>query len=498
MELQFKNRVCACLGRAMKSGASQEVTQEVKLTEAMPDVGSVLTAWGQMIIRSKEWRGDTVRVSGGVMVWILYAPEDGGAPRCVDAWVPYQLRWDHVDGEQEGPVRVSPVLRFVDARNTSLRKLMIRVGAAAMAEGFYPKQVALYSPEELPEDIQIRRRTYPIRLMKEAGEKSYSVEDVLHISGEKASDILSYTVNPGITDCRVLGNRVVFRGNCNLHLVYCGKDGRLRTTDFEIPFAQFEELENTYGPDAVGDIRFAVTNMELEQTEDNSLNFKCGLVGQYLVDDLELIEVVEDAYSPLRNVQVKHEMPGLTVILEQREETIEINENLPGCTGELVDVDFLPDIPKLRWSGEEVTVDTPGSFQLLCYGEEGSLQSSGGQWERSMTIPADSGIAVSPELVAMERPQVIPGADHWELKGKILMKTSSYSESGIQMVSALEIDETEKDRSDCPALILCRADHENLWQLAKRCGSTVEAIRSANGLGEDEENLERLLLIPIM
>ncbi len=498
MDLQFKNRVCACLGRAMRSGSSQEVTQEVKLSEAMPDVGRVLTAWGQMIIRSKEWRGDTVRVSGGVMVWILYAPEDGSAPHCVDAWVPYQLRWDHVDAEQEGPVQVSPVLRFVDARNTSPRKLMIRVGAAAMAEGFYPKQVVLYSPEKLPEDIQIRKKTYPIRLMKEAGEKSYSVEETLHISGEEPERILSYTVNPGITDCRVLSNRVVFRGNCNLHLVYCGKDGRIHTMDFEIPFAQFDELENTYGPDAVGDIRFGVTNMELEQTEDNSLVFKCSLVGQYLVDDLELIEVVEDAYSPLRKVETKNETPDLTAILERREETIEFNEDVPGCTGEMVNVDFLPDLPKLRWNGEEVTVDMPGSYQILYYGADGALQSTGGQRESSVTMPADSGVIISPEISVAERPQVIPGVNHGELKGKILLKTNSCSESGIRMVSALEIDEAEKDRSDCPSLILCRADHETLWQLAKRCGSTVEAIRSANGLGDDEENPGRLLLIPII
>ena len=35
-----------------------------------------------------------------------------------------------------------------------------------------------------------------------------------------------------------------------------------------------------------------------------------------------------------------------------------------------------------------------------------------------------------------------------------------------------------------------------LWELAKQCGSTVEALRQANGLEDDLIREQRLLLIP--
>ena len=94
MELQFQSSTCRCLKAAARQVHNTELTQEVRLSDGMPDIGRILTTWGQIVLRSKEWQGDLVAVSGGIMVWILYAPEDGTPPRCLDAWVPFQLKWD--------------------------------------------------------------------------------------------------------------------------------------------------------------------------------------------------------------------------------------------------------------------------------------------------------------------------------------------------------------------------------------------------------------------
>ena len=58
MELQFNQTACQCLRQAVWEVKEQEQTQEVRLPDAMPDIGKVLGAWGQPLIRSKEWRGD--------------------------------------------------------------------------------------------------------------------------------------------------------------------------------------------------------------------------------------------------------------------------------------------------------------------------------------------------------------------------------------------------------------------------------------------------------
>ena len=69
MELQFEKQEMEYLRQALGAVKDQELTQEIRLTDAMPDVGRVLAGWGQPVLRSKEWQGSQIGASGGVMVW---------------------------------------------------------------------------------------------------------------------------------------------------------------------------------------------------------------------------------------------------------------------------------------------------------------------------------------------------------------------------------------------------------------------------------------------
>ena len=93
MEYQFSKNTFSYLKRAAWEVKNEEQTQEVKLSESMPDIGKILGIWGQPLIRSKEWRGSAMSASGGVMVWILYAPEEGDWQWKIDANEKYGTQW---------------------------------------------------------------------------------------------------------------------------------------------------------------------------------------------------------------------------------------------------------------------------------------------------------------------------------------------------------------------------------------------------------------------
>lgn len=207
MELQFQKSTCKYLDSVIREVQNTELTQEIRLSDGMPDIGRVLVSWGQVILRSKEWRADTVSVSGGLMVWVLYAPEDGSDPRSVDGWIPFQLKWNLPSGDREGVVRVSPLLRFVDGRNVSARKIMVRAGIGALGEALCPAESDIFTPGELPEDVEVLTRTYPMRLPKEAGEKTFFVdEDISMPSSFGAEKILSFSAEAHLQDRKVMGN----------------------------------------------------------------------------------------------------------------------------------------------------------------------------------------------------------------------------------------------------------------------------------------------------
>lgn len=498
MELQFNKKVRQCLRAAAREVQNQELTQEVRLTDGMPDIGRTLASWGQMVIRSKEWRGDLITVSGGVMVWILYAPEDGSEPRTVDTWIPFQMKWNLPVADREGPVCISPLLRFVDSRTVSARKMMVRVGAAAMAEAFCPMETEVFGPEELPADIEVLRRTYPVRLPKEAGEKTFLLDEDLTAPGNAVppEKILCYTVQPEITDCKVMANKLVFRGSGNLHLIYRGQDGKIHTWDFELPFSQFRELDGNYSGDAQGNICIAVTNLELDLDDNGQLRLKCGMVGQFVIEDRELLELTQDAYSPHRAVETRMEELILPSVLENRTESVTAEQLLPGVNGDVVDIAFLPDFTRQRQSTDGIAMEIPGLFQVLYYGEDGSLQSGNARWEGSMTLPAAEDNAMYVRVTPMGRPQALQGAEGLRLTGQAQLTMETTAGQGMPMVTGLEVGDIREPDPGRPSLILCRPGQEGMWNLAKRCGSTVAAILQANGIDE-EPPADRMLLIPV-
>ena len=65
------------------------------------------------------------------------------------------------------------------------------------------------------------------------------------------------------------------------------------------------------------------------------------------------------------------------------------------------------------------------------------------------------------------------------------------------MVTELEWGPEDQPNQQRPSLILRRAGGESLWDIAKKSGSTVAAIRSANKL-QEEPKPGQMLLIPVL
>lgn len=498
MELQFNKTDFPCLRQAAWETQTQEQTQEIRLPEAMPDIGRVLGAWGQVLIRGKQWLTGGMSVSGGVMAWVLYAPEDGSEPRCMEGWIPFQMTWDFPDTERDGAMRVTCLLKSMDARSVSARKLMVRACVSVLGEAWEPSRVELYTPGELPEDVQVLRGSYPVKVPREAGEKTFLLDEELTVpaSAPAMEKLLRYELRPELIDQKVMSEKVVFRGSANLHILYLAEDGRLSSWDFEIPFSQYTELEREYDQDAAARVALALTSLELEKDEDDRLRLKAGLVGQYIVYERPLIEVVEDAYSPSRQVTPNVQPLQMPVILDERQETLRAEQTIPAEGSQVADVAFFTEHPKPRRTENGVIMEISGTFQLLYWDGSGDVQSGTARWEGECELPTGADSRVEAAAFLTGQPQAGIAGGSAELRGEVLVEALTTTAQGIPMVTALELGERIEPDPDRPSLILRRAGESRLWDVAKDCGSTVEAIRQANHL-QEEPSPEQILLIPV-
>ncbi len=488
MELQFVEKGISCARRILCQAKEQEQTQEVRLPDSMPEVSSVLGAWGQVLVRSKSWDSQSIGVCAGVMATVLYQAEDG-TDQWTECWIPMEFSWEIPQTQRDGFVLAQGQLRQVDARPISARKLLVRACVNMEAEASVPDQVTVYSPMELQEDISVLKKTYPVTVISQAGEKPFSLEEPLNIpaGSPKPEKILRSLVVPEIQDQKIMAGRMVFRGCANVQLLCRGTDGRVYSQDFSVPFSQYDDLDRDYDGDASVQIWPLVTGMEVEDREEG-LTLRAGLAAQYQIMEQCTVEVVEDAYSPHRTVTPSIEQLQLPVLLEQRQETV--NAEVSFDCRSLADGVMYPDQPRICSEGDRTQIQLTAQFTGLFYDDEDRLRCENRKWEKSWSIPADEDTKICGTLWPQGKVQRTGGT----ASGQLMLEQTVTGGKGIPMVTGLSLGEETVPDPQRPSLILRRLGTDTVWDVAKATGSTVEAIEKLN---MPDPSPDTLLLIPI-
>ena len=497
MEMQFDKMSVPYMEKVAGGLKTQEQTLEVRISDGMPDIGRVLGAWGQVIVRGKEWNNDQMAVSCGVMTQILYIPEDGEGVRSIDAWLPFSMKWELPNSLHDGKIVLSCLLKGVDARSTSARKLLVRATMAASAEAWVQEQMQVEIPEELPKDVEVLMERYPMQLPKEAGEKAFLLEEQLTPpTGQKIEKILYHNLQLEIIEKKVMAGKVVFRGIGVLHVVYLGEDGRLYVWDSEVPFSQYADLDEAYDQNPSVVVIPCVTSLDMELDEAGMVQLKAGILGQYLLSEQSVVTVASDAYSPVRPVEFTGQELRFSAILEQDMQMIRPEQTAEMDAQEVVDVMFWPEFWEMESTQDGVRMLMPGQFQTLYYNHEGELSSVITPWKGEQHINAGENVRIDVRISSTGRPQATPNGNGMLLRADIVADTVTSTQEGIVTITGLQIGEQEKPDPDRPSLIICRKGSKRLWDVAKHTGSTVEKIMTANGL-EGEPDDGQVLLIPV-
>ena len=494
MEMQLKSTSISYLEPVAAGGRNLEQTQQIRLPDGMPDVERILGCWGQPVLRSKEWRSDGLSAAGGVLVWVIYRPEDGSEVRALDGWISFQGRWELPEDCEDGQMLVQAVLRSLDARPVSPRKILVRAGIGLNCLALAPKQAVLYQAEQVPEDVQLLRRSYPLRLYAEAGEKSFSLEESAASQGDGGGKLLACTVTAGLTDQKVVGDKIAFRGSAEVSGLLLDEEGALRSQHFTLPFSQIAELERAYGSDGEADIQLCVTNFEAETDSAGEHRLKIGLTAQYVLSDITTAETLEDGYSTKRPLKMTWDTLEVSPILERRWEALSGEAELPEDTDNAIDLRGTWELPTWEPAEDGFTLEAQGAAQLLCRNGQ-TLNGVHLRWEGKKQMRADG--QTRPMLTSFlpVQPQLNPGAG--KMTGECRFQVTIFAGAGIPVVTSVELGEPETGDGARPSLILCRAGEKSLWTLAKENGSTVDAIREANKLdGEPEKG--KMLLIPVI
>ena len=458
MQVEFEKNTLACLQRAAWEVKNEEYTQEVKVPDNMPDIGNVLGAWGQPVLRSKTWHGNGMTAAGGILVWILYIPENETSPRMIESWLPYQFRWDFSQTQQDGTILIRTLLQAMDVRTLTPRKLMLRGVICAAGEALIPDMLETWEPTELPNDVHVLRQRYPVTLPTEAAEKVFSIDETfpLSTSCENADKVMYYSLKPEITDQKIMGDKLVFRGVVKVMGMCRCDEQKLEPFFLELPFSQYAQLQREYAEDAEVMLLPEISNAELELSEAGTLHITGDVVGQYVIYDHPVLELIEDVYSPSRTVTPQWQALEMPAILEHRQNVLRAEGSMETDSEEILDGTMCIAHPALQRQGPNVRLEQPFCFRALWSTPEGSFRGAETGGSLQLDLEADS----KTRLLAWSHPSAVvqrnstPG--HLQLRGEITVHTVTISEQPHSMITALDFGQMIKPEPDRPSLILRR------------------------------------------
>lgn len=498
MEVMFSKSEYTYLQTLTAQTKSQELTQELRIPDSMPDIGRSLNCWGQVVVRGKEWKNGGISVSGGIMIWCLYSPEDGTELRCADTWIPFQCTWDFPESSRDGAVYVTGSLKSLDARCISARKLMIRAVLDLYGEALEPQYTAVNMLRDVPDGIELLRCTYPLEVPEEAGEKAFQMEDVLSLPVGKPAihKIVCARTALDLSEQRVMTNKLVFRGTAKLNIKYLDESSNICSCEWKQPFSQLADLDRDYGTEASAWIMPIVTGQDLELMDDGQLQYKIGVAAQYIIYDRKMLDVIEDAYCVDCDVDLATEEIMLPVRLDVYHGQMETQNVWNKSGAQVIEVDALQNIPDIHTNDGNITLELNGQLQILYMDENDMLQVALPKTECEISIMSDAENHMRLRLDPGDGPRMDAFVSGEQFSHNIHVEAEILKQQKFTTIVGINIGETKRSKGDRPSIILKRGGEQRLWDIAKHCNSTVQAIKDANGL-TDETVEDRLLLIPV-
>lgn len=496
MQLTFKSTPLSFLASRLRQVQNQEQTLELRISDGMPEIGRILMTGGQPRLSSKQWRSDSVSITGGIAAWALYLPQEGDEPQLVEGWIPFQGKWNLPEHCREGILGAHITLRNLDCRVLSPRKLLLRASVALCAQAHCPEEAAVHTPEDLPDGLQLLRKSYPVWLCREAGEKVFSLEDTLMDPVGLPSKILCCRLMPRLTERSVAGDQLILRGVMDVCYIGIDENAKLHSGNLELPFAQLAQLDREYDKEATChvDLRLAASDW---QQESDGLRLRCDLLAQYRIHGASLLELAQDAYDPGMVTEPQLETLRLPVLLEERTESVDLNHNAAVTAKEVLDVVFYPDEPVTYRDGEKLVAELPGQYQILYIDENDILQSTTEPWCGRWELPAGEGCCLCLSVTVEPGLHASAQSGNILLNGKLKLEAGTWTEQEMPVLTGMQLGEVVEPDPERPSVVLRRAGNDTLWDIAKGLGSTVDAIRQANHLA-GEPDPGQMLLIPVL
>lgn len=505
MELELNRSDLRGYDTVVDTTLFSEETLESIVPDACPDILRILETDGIVCVKSREAGEGRAEVRGIIRTTVLYLPEGGHGICRMEVAIPFTSGIDNSGVGADSVIQALPRVLSADARAINPRKVYIRVELAMGVRAFAPCVRELVSGCGAVQEmgVQEKRETWQLYLATAVQEKHFTFSDDISLPASKpdVAELLRQRVDFFCAESKVIGNKLIFKGQVVLALLYKGRDDEPATASFELPFSQIMEVPGA-AEEADCELNLVLNDLSCQtDTEDGrTLSVSLDLSAQAVLREERSLEVVTDLYSTEYEMDAQMKKENFCRLGENGTRRQSIREVVETPTAVKSVVDCTLAIGQISQSreGTQLTLSADVRVALLFRGEDEGLYamtkalSASQQWELDRDCRCICRCQCPGELYAtptMGGIEVRFPLD-FECRTELTQERCSVCEARLA-------EEQPRDKTQRPSIILRMVEaRESLWDIAKAYAATEEDIINANELTDSCLPEGKLLLIP--
>ncbi|MCI8620978.1 MAG: DUF3794 domain-containing protein [Clostridia bacterium] len=460
---------------------------------------------GNICIYKKEILEGKIRLDGNVNIYLMYlADGENGRTRAFNANIDFTEILDFPKVESGMILDENIWIKNIECKVLNGRKVNFKVLLELESKVFLNENEEMIREIKGIDDIESQIVSLKMNsLVGQNSSKALAKETIVIDSTDNLEEILSVDFNIKNKDTKISYNKVLAKADIELSVLYLTDDGRIKKAEENIPVMGFIDIVGV-SDDDICDMKYKLKNISVKPnaTEEHSIGVDVELEIYCRVFGNKEVSVIQDMYSPSRNLEFKSNSVSTAVNMQNTKTSVNIREkvrlenqeNSKICSGIAYAVINERNVGRdvVKYEGDlKLKFILLNNEETETRKEEISIPFSFSQ--EIQGINKDSRVEV--EITPIFQEFTKDGA---EITAKIDLEaqTNSYNLETINVIDGIE-EREEGDECPYSMVIYFVKPGDTIWKIAKKYKSTVSDIARVNNIeNPDKISVGMQLFIP--
>lgn len=493
---------------AFESTAEQSLDADITLPDYCPDIQRILKCNVTSNVISVQNTSGRVTADADAVIRLVYIGENGRIAAYEQNY-PIQKHIESNRINNESAVSVKICINYVNCRAVNSRRADIKSMLTFMFKAINRNEESVLCDSD-GAGIQLMKESFNIASVSGICVKTFSMNEVVELSEQKnpVAQIMNLSPFAIIKETKVINNKVLIKGDCAVKINYISdSENSVECIEHSMPISQIIEIDGL-NDNNICNIIIDVCSFEAVPKADSSGNMRLidlnarlnAFVTSY--DEIPM-SFITDAYSTeydVRNTYKNIEVCNYKDKINDSFTNKVVLESI-GVSVESIIAVWCSDV-KYNFTSNKNNLLLNGTYQanVLYRDSDGKTEIIQKTVDFEYSSVSDIN---SDNLICHGSVQIIAcscsviGDSKLELKTEINVTGIVLSRINKKIINSISVDENSaKNNKSCALTIYFCNDGEDVWNIARKYNTTVEAVMNENDLTDRIISKGRMMLIP--